>query len=118
MVLDELSKVTGIGDPSKQIGGYQLSPYEYAEYCKDHGTLQIDGKNLWQTLEEVIYSEQYDRFRSTWGDPTENQLDSRRNDALVKVINAFRDEAKRRFIDKKQALGQTSGNSLDAIANF
>ena len=118
MVLDELSKVTGIGDPSKQIGGYQLSPYEYAEYCKDHGTLQIDGKNLWQTLEEVIYSEQYDRFRTQWSDPTEKQLDSRRNDALVKVINAFRDEAKRRFIEKKQTTGSASGNNLDAIANF
>lgn len=91
LVFEELSKVTGIGNPRRRIGNIDLSPHEYADYCRLIGTVKDGGKTLYESLETLIMSDQYDVNRRRVDDPAMNVLHGARNKALVDVMRHYQD---------------------------
>lgn len=89
----ELSKMNGIGDPQMKINGAELTPQEYSELCRLHGTIRIDGKTLYEALESTIASGRYDVSRSRTPDLNDVKLDDGRNEMLEDCIRRYRKRA-------------------------
>lgn len=98
LVFTELSKIQGIGNPQKKINGAELTPQEYSDYCRLHGSIKIDGRTLYEALEKVVSSSKYDAGRMTTPDPNDGLLDDTRNEMLVDCINKYRKRAKATFL--------------------
>ena len=97
-VFYELSRLSGSDMPSDTISGTKLDPYQYADYCRTIGTITINGKTLYQTLEEIINSDAYQNDVVNSPDPTPYSLDEDRQSRLNKVIQAFKDKGKTEFV--------------------
>ena len=97
-VFYELSRLSGSDIPSDTISGTKLDPYQYADYCRTIGTITINGKTLYQTLEEIINSDAYQNDVVNSPDPTPYSLDEDRQSRLNKVIQAFKDKGKTEFV--------------------
>ena len=103
-VFYELSRLDGIQPPQDNINGIDLSPDEQAAYHRTIGTIQIGGKNLYQTLDDVINSDNYQRDIELNPDPTPYQLADNRADVLRSIIKQFKDRAKADFIRENPQL--------------
>ena len=106
-VFYELSRLSGSGEPSDTVAGVKLDPYQNAEYRRVIGTTEINGKTMYQTLEEIINSDAYQNDIINNPDPSPYELDPNRQDRLNKVIKAFKDRGKEIFI-KENMLNQSS----------
>ena len=106
-VFYELSRLSGSDEPSDTVAGVKLDPYQNAEYRRVIGTTEINGKTMYQTLEEIINSDAYQNDIINNPDPSPYELDPNRQDRLNKVIKAFKDRGKEIFI-KENMLNQSS----------
>ena len=114
----EMTKLQGVGDPERKIGNINLSPPEYADLCRLHGTVQINGKTLYQTLDALVHSEAYDIDRMRVQDEDQFTLDPRRNKALERVIREFRDEAESQFVRTHLGFKPAMGVSEETLTNL
>lgn len=113
IVFNEMSRVSGVGDPPRKIGSVELAPVEYAEYCRLHGTVKIDGMTLYETLEKLF---QTDWYKSQVGG-TEFKLAETQDTAIYKIVQAYRRTAQREFIKARPYLangGATGSVSQDS----
>lgn len=101
LVFSELSRVGGISDPPKKIGNVELSAAEYASLCRTTGTIELHGKTLYGSLEELIESDWYDVTRMNNPDPTDYELAEHRNEAVKQVIKQYQDAAKVAFLKER-----------------
>lgn len=102
----EMSKMRGIGDPQMKINGAELTPQEYSDFCRLHGTVRIDGKTLYEALESTVASGKYDVSRSRTADLNDATLDDNRNEMLVDCINRYRKRAKVVFLRENPDIQQ------------
>ena len=103
IVFNEMSRVSGVGDPPRKIGSIELAPVEYAEYCRLHGTVKIDGMTLYQTLEKLF---QTDWYKNQVGG-TEFKLAETQDTAIYKIVQAYRRLAQREFVKSRPYLSKT-----------
>ena len=105
-VFSELSRANGIADPQKEIGNVKLNPRQYAEYCRTIGTLQLNGKTLYQALSDKINSDEYQNDIINNPDPTPYTLNESRNEELKRIVKQYRDAAKTKFMNDNPWLGK------------
>ena len=115
-VFYELSRLTGVGDPSDEIQGMKLSPEQYADYCQTIGKLELGGRTLYQTLDEVINSDAYQRDIEQRPDPSPYEVDENRAKRLRQVIKAYKDAGKAQFLRDNPQIA-TNPNILSAITD-
>ncbi|MEG1913143.1 MAG: hypothetical protein RR091_11710, partial [Cloacibacillus sp.] len=99
-VFGELSKVTNVGDPSRIIGSHRLDDTEYSRYCQLIGTTTINGKTLYESLDELVTSDWYDIDRTYAEDPSVNGLSKERNKAIRQVTDAYKEQAEREITEE------------------
>lgn len=97
-VMYELSRLSGVGDPDKKINGYELSPTEYAEYCRNIGNVVIGGRTLYKALADTITSDLYQRHTELNPDPSPYELEETRADMLRKLIQTYKEQGKQEFL--------------------
>ena len=112
----ELSRLTGVSEPSDNIQGMKLSPEQYADYCKTIGTIELGGRTLYQTLDEVINSDAYQRDIEQRPDPSPYEVDENRAKRLRQVIKAYKDAGKAQFLRDNPQIA-TNPNILSAITD-
>ena len=105
-VYTELSRADGITDPRKEIGNIKLNPRQYAEYCRTIGTLQLNGKTLYQALSDKINSDEYQNDIINNPDPSPYTLNESRNEELKRIVKQYRDAAKTKFMNDNPWLGK------------
>jgi hypothetical protein len=115
-VFYELSRLTGVSEPSDNIQGMKLSPEQYADYCKTIGTIELGGRTLYQTLDEVINSDAYQRDIEQRPDPSPYEVDENRAKRLRQVIKAYKDAGKAQFLRDNPQIA-TNPNILSAITD-
>lgn len=115
-VFYELSRLSGVGDPSDEIQGMKLSPEQYADYCQTIGKLELGGKTLYQTLDEVINSDAYQRDAEYRPDPSPHEVEEERAKRLRQVIKAYKDAGKAQYLRDNPQIA-ANPNILSVITN-
>lgn len=119
MVMYELSRLSGISDPSDNIGAYKLTPDEYASFCETMGSIKLNGRTLYEALDTVINSDRYQRDIEMRPDPSPYELDANRNDILEGIIRDYRKAAKAQFMRDHPHIAQASApTALQRALNF
>lgn len=103
-VFYELSRLDGVQPPTGKINGIDLSADEQAEYNRTIGTLEINGKTLYQTLDAVINSDSYQRDIEQNPDPTPYELAENRKEILQNIIKEYKKRAKAEFLKQNPQL--------------
>lgn len=118
-VFYELSRLKGVGDPPEKIGNYKLSPDEYAALCELTGSIELNGRTLYQSLEELINSELYRKDQEIRPDPSPFEIESERNERIEKLIRDYQKAAKARFMRDHPHIARASAPPrLQNMTNF
>ena len=107
MVLDELNNMADsiYGAPTEKLHGVELSGEQYERLNELHGTLSLGGKTLYQALEELISSPDYDKDRMVLGDPPDKESGPR-SKMLNRVIRTYRNAAQDALLEEDPELKQ------------
>ena len=106
-VFYELARLTGVGEPSDElIKGKKLSSEQYSDYCRAIGQTEIGGKTLYQTLDEVINSDAYQRDVEQRPDESPYEVNEERAKRLRKIIKTYKDTAKAQFLRDNPEMAQ------------
>ena len=102
-VMYELSRLSGVNDPSNKIDGYELTPTEESEYRRAIGTVRIGGRTLYKALSDLINSDLYQRNIELNPDPSPSEIEPRRTEQLQKLIRSYKDAGKTAVFTRKSA---------------
>lgn len=104
-VLDELNNIAEAvqGPPAKKLKGVELSEAQFSRLQELHGTVRIGGKTLYETLEELFNSADYDLHRNITADPPDKE-NGPRSLAVRRVIGEYRRAAQDALIDENSEL--------------
>ena len=120
-VMYELSRLSGVNDPSNKIDGYELTPTEESEYRRAIGTVRIGGRTLYKALSDLINSDLYQRNIELNPDPSPSEIEPRRTEQLQKLIRSYKDAGKQQFLrENPQILAaiRQKTRSLTGITNW
>ena len=106
-VFNELYRIaTGIQTaPIKKLNGIDLSAEQYSRLCELHGTITINGKTLYEALENLFNSPQYDINRDRLYDPPE-MAESPRSVMVRRIIGIYRKRAQQELLDEYPDLAE------------
>lgn len=106
-VFNELYRIaTGIQTaPIKQLNGIDLSAEQYSRLCELHGTVTINGRTLYEALENLFDSPQYDINRDRLYDPPE-MAESPRSRMVRRIIGTYRKRAQQELLDEYPDLAE------------
>lgn len=110
-VFYELTRLSGVDNPNDEILGVKLTPEEYAEYKQTIGTVEIDGRTLYQTLDEIINSSNYQRDVEMNPDPSPYELADNRAKILQDVIRKYKERGKADFLRANPRITQESNKT-------
>jgi len=99
-VLDELAFIseTVRRAPLRNIvRGVELNSEQYSRLCELHGTISIGGKTLYEAIKETMESKAYDIERKYRDDSLVGENESYRGRIINRIIDQYREEAKRRL---------------------
>lgn len=105
MVLDELNNMAESiqGPPAKRLKGIELSSAQLSRLQELHGTIRVGGKTMYETLEELFNSSDYDLHRRLLADPPDKE-NGPRSLAIRRIINTYRQAAQDALIDEDAEL--------------
>ena len=106
-VLDELAYIspTTRGKTSKILSdGVKLTNEEYSQLCKLHGTVKIDGKNLYEALKDLMKSPIYDFDEKHHNHALIGDSESYKGRLVNRVIDKYRKLAKDTLLSQNSEL--------------
>lgn len=105
MVLDELNNMAESiqGPPAKQLKGIELSAAQLSRLQELHGTIRVGRKTMYETLEELFNSSDYDLHRRLLADPPDKE-NGPRSLAVRRIVNTYRQAAQDALIDEDAEL--------------
>lgn len=105
MVLDELNNMAESiqGPPAKKLKGVELSATQLSRLQELHGTTRIGGKTLYESLEELFNSPDYDLQRRSLADPPDKE-NGPRSLAIRRLIHTYRQAAQNALINEDAEL--------------
>lgn len=108
MVLDELNNMAESiqGPPAKRLKGIELSSAQLSRLQELHGTIRVGGKTMYETLEELFSSSDYDLYRRFFADPPDKE-NGPRSLAIRRIVNTYRQVAQDALIDEDAELEAT-----------
>lgn len=120
-VFDELLRLGKAipGAPDRKIkGNNDLTPQQYSRFLELHGTVKIQGKTLYERLDELFKSEKYDINRERFDDPPLGMDGGPRAETVKKIITAYRNAAKTQLLREDRdllALVETNRRTNTAV---
>lgn len=106
-VFDELLRLGKAipGAPDRRIyGNNELTPQQYSRLLELHGTIKIQGKTLYERLDELFKSKKYDINRERFDDPPLGMDGGPRAETVKKIITAYRNAAKKQLLREDRDL--------------
>lgn len=106
-VFNELYRIaTGIQTaPIKTLNGIEMTAEQYSRLCELHGTVTINGRTLYEALENLFDSPQYDINRDRLYDPPE-MAESPRSRMVRRIIGTYRKRAQQELLDEYPDLAE------------
>lgn len=103
-VLDELANLDfAFSAPTRKLEGVELTTEQYSRLNELHGTVRIGRYNLYQALEKVINSAQYDLGRERYQDDADAALNPRVK-MIQRVITNYRKAARAKLLQEDREL--------------
>lgn len=97
-VLDEMARLGhAFSAPSRKFEDIELNTEQYSRFNELNGTVRINRRTMYQELERLFASRQYDKERQFYGDDPDPSQNSRVL-AVQKVISAYRSKAKQELM--------------------
>lgn len=106
-VFDELLRLGRAipGAPDRRIyGNNELTPQQYSRLLELHGTIKLQGKTLYERLDELFKSKKYDINRERFDDPPLGMEGGPRAEVVKKIITAYRNAAKKQLLREDRDL--------------
>ena len=106
-VFDELLRLGKAipGAPDRRIyGNTELTPQQYSRLLELHGTIKLQGKTLYERLDELFKSQKYDINRERFDDPPLGMEGGPRAEVVKKIITAYRNAAKKQLLREDREL--------------
>lgn len=105
IVLDELNNMADsiYGPPDEKLRGVELTGAQYSRLNELHGTIRLNGKTMYEAMEELIRSPDYDLDRAFLGDPPDKESGPRAR-MLKKLIRSYRNAAQRALLSEDTEL--------------
>jgi hypothetical protein len=106
-VFDELLRLGKAipGAPDRRIyGNNELTPQQYSRLLELHGTIKLQGKTLYERLDELFRSKKYDINRERFDDPPLGMEGGPRAEVVKKIITAYRNAAKKQLLREDRDL--------------
>ena len=90
IVKDELARIPfGFQGPPESMNGIELTPFQYDRWKELMGTARMNGRTLYEALEERILSNDYDVAREFVPDVPDDRASNRRALILSPVVEAY-----------------------------
>jgi hypothetical protein len=90
--------------PGRSYRNVELNPQQYSRLLELHGTIKLQGKTLYERLDELFKSEKYDINRERFDDPPLGMSGGPRAETVKKLVNAYRDAAKKQLLREDKEL--------------
>lgn len=105
LVLDELNVMAESiqGPPANKLKGVELSATQLSRLQELHGTVRVGGKTLYESLEELFNSPDYDLHRHTLADPPDKE-NGPRSLAIKRLVHTYRQAAQDAMINEDPEL--------------
>ncbi|WP_432450607.1 hypothetical protein [Aliiroseovarius marinus] len=117
-VLDELGNLDfGFSAPTRKLEGVEMTTAQYSRLLELHGTVRIGRYNMYQALEKVFDSAQYDLGRERFQDAADPQMNPRVM-MVQRVIMNFRKAARAKLLEEDADLrSQVEGVKREAFGH-
>jgi hypothetical protein len=106
-VFDELLRLGNAipGAPDRKLKQMEdLSPQQYSRLLELHGTIKLQGKTLYERLDQLFKSEKYDINRERFDDPPLGMDSGPRAETVKKIIGIYRKAATDQLLREDQEL--------------
>lgn len=117
-VLDELGNLDfGFSAPTRKLEGVEMTTAQYSRLLELHGTVRIGRYNMYQALEKLFDSAQYDLGRERFQDPSDPEMNPRVM-MVRRVVMNFRKAARAKLLEEDADLrSQVEGVKREAFGH-
>lgn len=96
VVATTLAKMRNINAPTQDNAfGFNVDDQTYAEFCREMGTLRLNGKTVYEAIEQLIKSPNFARLGP---DPSVGSLNPNKEREINKILLEYRQAAAQRYM--------------------